>query len=287
MKKICIALIALTVTLSVQGQGFYFRVGGGYGLPAATTQIGQQVLHDENATTANPSNTFSTKVITGSFGSGINLKIGAGYEFTQNFIFAFDIQYLGGKKYETNDMYNYTTDTYTGTSQDVSESSATGVLFNPSFVFSAGFGKAAPYGRFGLVTGSPRVTKTESFFDNLDGTTTGDRTWVYKNGLAIGYSAGIGMNWKIKDNLDFYTEADFTGLTYYAKEADLTKSIYNGTDNLSQMTVAQTKILFLKQYDPTTPYDAAKPQLAARTGSPFSSFALEVGIRFTLVKIKD
>jgi len=46
------------------------------GMPAATNQIGLQVLHAENSTTANPSNIFSTKVITGSFGSGFNFKVG-------------------------------------------------------------------------------------------------------------------------------------------------------------------------------------------------------------------
>lgn len=287
MKKIYLLLFAISFTVSLSAQGFYIRAGGGYGLPAATNQIGLQVLHTENSTTSNPSNTFSTKVITGSFGSGYNFKIGAGYEFTQNFIFSFDIQYLGGRKYATSDIYNYTADTYSGSQKDNFESNATGLLFNPSFVFSAGFGKAAPYGRFGLVAGSPKITKTESYYYDLDGTDTRAVTWVYKNGLAVGYSAGIGMNWKLTDNLDIYTEADFTGLTYYAKEGDMTKYVTNGTDNLSQMSEAQKKILYLKKFDPQTPYDASKPMLAARIGSPFSSFAIEAGIRFTIVKIKE
>jgi hypothetical protein len=287
MKKIVLALITMAFPVLIQAQGFYLRAGTGYGLPAATSQIGQQLVQNQNVTTANPSNTYSTKVITGSFGSGYNFSVGAGYVFNQNFIFDLDIQYLGGRKYQTSDILNYTDNTSSGTESDVFSSSASGFLFNPSFVFSAGFGKAAPYGRFGLVAGSPKVTENESYYYDLDGTTTRDITWVYSKGLALGYSAGIGMNWKLKDNLDIYTEANFTGLTYYAKEGEMTKLVQDGNDNLSQYPEYNKKILFLKKYDPQTPYDSTKPQLAAKTGSPFSSFSIEAGIKFTLVKIKD
>jgi hypothetical protein len=287
MKKIFLFLIVITFTASLSAQGFYVRAGSGYGLPAATTQIGLKVIHNENITAASPSNIYSNKVVTGSYGSGFNFNVGAGYVFTQNFIFDFEVMYLGGKKYQTSNLYTLTADTYNQSETDRLSSSATGLLFNPAFIFSAGFGKAAPYARFGLVAGSPRITKNESYYYDLDGTNTRDETWVYKNGFAVGYSAGIGMNWKITDNLDIYTEANFTGMTYYAKEGDLTKYIYDGTDNLSQLSEYQKKILFLRSYDPMTPYDASKPQLASRTGSPFSSFSIQAGIKFTIVKIKD
>jgi hypothetical protein len=287
MKKIIIAMIVFALPVVLSAQGFYLRAGTGYGLPAATTSLGLQAIHNENVTSASPSNVYSTKEISGSYGSGLNLSIGAGYVFTQNFIFDLDVIYLGGRKYQTNNLYNYTTDTFKGSETDRFSSWATGLLFNPSFVFSAGFGKAAPYGRFGIIAGSPRINKTESYYNDLDGTVTRDETWVYKGGLAVGYSAGIGMNWKITDKLDFYTEANFTGMTYYAKEGDLTKYIYDGTDQLSQLTEYQKKILYLKTYDPMTPYDATKPQLTTKTGSPLSSFSINVGIRFTLVKIQD
>jgi hypothetical protein len=286
MKKIYLFLIAITFTTVLSAQGFYIRAGGGYGLAAATEQIGEKYLHTE-ITGATSSNNFSTKIITGSYGAGMNFNIAAGYEFNQNFILDLNIYYLGGKKYGTSDIYNYTADTYSGTESDMFTSSSGGLFFNPSFIFSAGFGKAAPYGRFGLVAGSPQVTRKESYYYDLDGTESRDITWVYKNGLAFGYQAGIGMNWKLTGNLDIYTEANFTGMTFYAKEGDMTRNINNGNDILSQLTESDKRILYQKKYDPQTPYDAAKPQLASRTGSPFSSFSIQTGIRFTIVKIKD
>jgi len=275
------------LTVAIQAQGFYLRAGTGYGLPAATNQLGLEVIHKENITSADPSSIYSNKSITGSFGSGYNFSIAAGYVFTQNFIFDFEAFYLGGKKYKTSDVYTITADTYSRSETDYINTSASGLLFNPAFIFSAGFGKAAPYGRFGVILGSPRVTKNESYYSDMDGTSTREITWVYKNGLSVGYSAGVGMNWKISDKVAIYTEADFTSLTYYAKEADLTKSIIDGTDNLSLLYESQKKILFVRSYDPMTPYDYTKPQLANKSGSPLSSVSIKAGIKFTLIKVQD
>jgi hypothetical protein len=287
MKKIFLLLFAISITASLSSQGFYIRAGGGYGLAAATEKIGEQYLRTQVNTITSNSDTYSTKTVTGSYGSGMNFTFAAGYEFNQNFILDVDVYYLGSKKYGTSNIYDYKTDSFSGTSSDLFTTSAGGLFVNPSFIFSAGFGKAAPYGRFGLVIGSPQVIQKESYYDNLDGTTTRDLTWAYKNGLAIGYQAGIGMNWKLTDKLDIYTEANFTGLTFYAKEGDITRFVYNGSDNLNLLTVAQKKILYLQNYDPQAPYDPSKPQLASRTGSPFSSFSIQTGIRFTIVKIKE
>lgn len=287
MKKTLIVLILTVLPFALQAQGFYLRAGTGYGLPAATTQLGTQVMHDENITTDMPSNLYSSKVVTGSYGSGYNFNIGAGYVFTQNFIFDFEAIFLGGRKYQTNYVYKITADTYNRSETDYFNSSATGILFNPSLVFSAGFGKAAPYGRFGIIAGAPRITKTESYFSDMDGTTSRELTWVYKNGMSVGYSAGVGMNWKISENIAVFTEANFTSMTYYPKEADLTKSIVDGTDNLSQLTESQKKILFVMNYDPGAPYDYNKPQLQNKTGFPLSSVSIEAGIKLTLVKVKD
>jgi hypothetical protein len=287
MKKIFLLLFAILLTASISAQGFYIRAGGGYGLAAATEKIGEKYLRTQVITQSSNTDTYSTKTITGSYGSGMNFTFAAGYEFNQNFILDLDVYYLGSKKYETSNIYNYKTDSFSGTSSDLFTTSSGGLFVNPSFIFSAGFGKAAPYGRFGMVVGSPQVTQKESYYDNLDGTQTRDITWVYKNGLAFGYQAGIGMNWKLTDKLDIYTEANFTGLTFYAKEGDMTRNLYDGTDNLNFLTVAEKKILYLKNYDPQTLYDPAKPQLASRTGSPFSSFSIQTGIRFTIVKIKE
>lgn len=284
-KKTFVALLMILFTGSVFAQGVYFRVGAGYGLPAATSTIGEKYLRTEISGTNSTTSTYSTEAVSASYGAGTNFTFALGYKFNENFLFDFDVHYLAGKKYETSNIYRYESTSYSGRQEDIFSKSSSALYFNPSFVFSAGFGKAAPYGRFGIIASSPKVTSDESYYYDLDGVDNRSVTWEYKKGLALGYQAAIGMNWKINEKLDFYTEADFVSMTYYAMEGEMIKNINNGMDNLPQMSVAQKQITYMKKYDPQTPYDATKPQLAARVASPFSSFSAQVGIKFTIWEV--
>jgi hypothetical protein len=282
MKKVFISSLMVVLSASLFAQGIYLRAGTGYGLPVSTIQIGEKYLHTEvYAPTGNVAK-YSTDVVSASYGAGANFSFAFGYKFNPNLMLDFDVFYLAGKKFETSDNYFYTGDTWSGKETDITTSSSRGLYFNPSIVFSAGFGKGAPYGRFGLIAASPKIIKDESYYYDLDGTSTRDSRWEYSKGLAIGFQAAIGMNWKLNEKLDIFTEADFVSMNYYAKKGTMTKYIYDGTDNLSQLGVYSKEILFKKNYDPQTPYDPAKPQLAPREASPFSSISVQAGIRFTI-----
>jgi hypothetical protein len=174
-------------------------------------------------------------------------------------LFDLNIQYLIGKKYETSNIYTVKDVTYSGSDRVVMTTSSNGLYFNPALVFSVGFGKTAPYGRLGVLLASPKIKKDESSYYDLDGIDTRDIKWQYNKGLAVGYQIGVGFNWKLTEKLDFFTEAGFVSMTYYAKEGEMTQNIQNGTDVLSQLAVAQKQIIFKKKYDPNLPYDSAKP----------------------------
>jgi hypothetical protein len=285
MKKIFTSALMILATVSLFSQGIYLRAGSGYGLPASTFQIGERNLRTEVYNNSVTTNDYSTDVVSASYGAGANFTFAVGYKFNQNFILDFDVYYLAGKKYETSDIHTYTSDSFSGTDSEVFTTSSRGLYFNPSVVFSAGFGKRAPYGRFGLIAASPKIIEDESYNYNLDGTSTYDARWEYRKGLALGFQAAIGMNWKLSEMIDIYTEADFISMNYYAKEGLMTKSISNGTDNLSQLGVYSKEILFKKKYNPQTPYDGTKPQLAPRMASPFSSLSIQAGIRFTIWQV--
>jgi hypothetical protein len=280
-----VGLILILITGTAYSQGIYLRAGAGYGLAAATSQIGEKYLHTEVYDGTNTVTTYSTDVVSASYGAGADFTFAVGYKFNENFIFDLDVKYLAGKKYETSDIYRYKDLSTTGVDKETNTTSSGGFFFNPSFIFSAGFGKAAPYGRFGVIASSPRITSNESSYYNMDGEVTRDITWEYKKGVALGYQAGIGMNWKITEKLDFFTEADFVSMTYYAKEGEMTKNIYNGTDYLTGMSIAQKQIVYKKKYDPQAPYNADAPQVAARVASPFSSISAQVGLKFTIWEV--
>jgi hypothetical protein len=290
MKNLIVSvMLSVLFTGAVASQGIYLRAGGGYGLPVATSSIGEKYLRTQLYNGNTTTNDNSLKSVTGSYGSGIDFSFALGYKFNENFIFELNTQYLVSNKIKTYDNYIYTdisnplnsyVDNYTTSDY------ARGLFFNPSFVFSAGFGKAAPYGRFGLILGTPKVTEDDLYYYDGDGIDSTATSREYTKGLAFGFQGAVGMNWKISEKLDFYTELNFINLSYYAGESNVTKSIRsNGStvyDNLPDMPLNQIQTIYKKQYDPAASTVQTDPSVALREGMPFSSVSLQVGIRFSL-----
>ncbi|MCX6334306.1 MAG: outer membrane beta-barrel protein [Bacteroidia bacterium] len=281
MKKTLLSIMMILFSASIFAQGIYLRAGAGYGLPAASTRLGEKYQHNIT-NVVSFKETYSNEIVSGSYGSGMDFSISAGYEFNRNFLFDLNVQYLSGKKYETSNIYSNQGTTSTDVTRDITTTSSRGLYFNPALVFSVGFGKTAPYGRFGAVVASPKIISDESYYYNGDGIDTREIRWEYGKGLALGYQIGVGVNWKLTEKLDFFTEAGFVSMTYYAKEGDMTKNIQNGSDVLSQLPVAQKQVEYKKKYDPNLPYDPLKPNVSGRQASPMSSVSAQVGIRFLL-----
>jgi len=281
MKKIILPLFLLFILSgTINSQGLYLRAGTGYGLPVATATIGEvyQVTYDPS--NANNSNTTSTKIVSASYGTGLNFNFGVGYKFNENLIFDLNVQYLLGNKFETSDGY-YDMQ-FPGSESTTNTTSSKGFMFNPAIIFSAGFGKAAPYGRFGLVVSSQTITDNESYYYDLDGVFQSEKIWVYNKGVALGYSAAVGMNWKLTEILDIFTEVNFISLTYYPSEGEMTKYDSNGSDLLPSLYVVDKQINFEKTFDPSTPYDQSKPKVEPLKSFPFSTVSVQLGIRFTI-----
>lgn len=286
MKKLSL-LIVLSAVFSaiVSAQGIYIRAGAGYGLPSGTSQVGEKYLHLYDASNTEFPDSYSSEIVTGSYGAGMNFQVAFGYKFNENLILDFNVQYLAGNKIKTSDIYRYEDGSFSGVDQSTTETGSNSLFLNPSVVFSAGFGKGAPYGRFGIVASSPTLTeKTESYYD-LDGISTSSLTWKYSKGLSLGYQAAIGMNWKLSEKLDFYTEVNFVSLTWYAKEGEITEYIEDGNDILDQFPTYFKKVVFEKEYDPQGSFIPEEPQVLPRNASPFSAVSAQAGIRFSLWQV--
>jgi hypothetical protein len=286
-KTIVFSILLISFSGIIFAQGIYIRAGSGYGLPVATSIIGENYNYDYFFDGGPEEESSSNEAVKASYGAGTNFGFAIGYKLNENFILDFNMQYIVGKKFETN--YSYSEDYYGSIINDVENctSYSRGFYFNPGIIFSAGFGKRAPYAKIGIIAASPKVIEDEYYYDDGDGIYEEDITWEYGGGLAIGFQTAVGINWKITDRLDIYSETDFVSMTYYAGEGNMTKYIQNGTDVLDQMSVYNTKILFKKEYDPSTPYDPANPQIMTRESRAFSFISVQVGIRLTVWKQKD
>ncbi len=288
MKKLIVFTFLITGLSTVAlSQGIYLRVGAGYGLPAATAPIGENYLHNYDYNGGNPINEYSSETVSASFGAGTNFGFALGYKFNENLILDLNIQYLAGKKFETSNINDYSDGQYSTTDRSIVTSNSRAFYLNPSVVFSAGFGKGAPYGRFGIIASSPKIIDSESYYSDSDGVYTSEITWESKKGVGLGYQAAVGMNWKISEKMDVYGEVNFVSMTYYAKEAEMTKNNQNGNDILGQLTTYDTHKIYRDKFDPQAPYDPLKPQVEGLKSAPFSAVSAQVGIRFSIFQFGE
>lgn len=289
MKKLLtFTLLFLMATVISFSQGIYLRAGGGYGLPIATSSLGQKDLRTSVTDANGTVNTNSLESVKGSYGAGMNFNFALGYKFNENFIFELNTQYLLGRKYTTSNNYSSTGTGYSYVDLDNTVTSAKALYLNPSFVFSAGFGKAAPYGRFGLVVGLPKVTSEQSTYYDGDGIDARDQIWEYSKGISFGFQGAIGMNWELSEKLDIFTELNYLSMTYYPGESNMVQSISNDyvnppVDNLPNMYVWNKKTVYEKKFDPTTVNnDMSQPRTLLPESFPFSAISVQVGIRFAI-----
>jgi hypothetical protein len=289
MKKIFISMSLILLVSGISfSQGIYLRAGGGYGLPIATGSLGQKYLRTSVSDANGTVNTNSIEAVKGSYGAGMNFNFAVGYKFNENFIFELNTQYLLGRKYTTSDNYSYKSPSYSYVDNDNTVTSAKALYLNPSFIFSAGFGKAAPYGRFGLVVGLPKVTSEQSTYYDGDGIDARDQIWKYSKGISFGFQGAIGMNWQLSEKLDIFTELNYLSMTYYPGENNLVKSISNDyvnppVDNLPNMYVWNKQTVYDKKFDPTTVNnEMSQPRTAVPVSMPFSAISVQVGVRFAI-----
>jgi hypothetical protein len=284
-KFLTIASLIILISGTIKAQSFYLRKGIGYGFPIASSSIGENLSRVAVYSNTGTTYTSSTSGVNASYGAGFNGSYALGYEINKNIIIDMNFQVLMGKHYKTSNTYDYSGGSYVENDYNITKTSAKGFFINPSVIFSAGFGTAAPYGRIGFITGFPSVKGENSDYYNGDGITSRETKWEYTKGHAFGFQSAVGMNWKLSEKFDLFAELNFIGMTYYAGNYTLTKSTYNGNDNLPNMSVSQIETVYKRKFDPSAVNnDSSKPTTALKEATPFSSLSVQAGIKYTLWK---
>lgn len=280
MKKVALSLLCMIALTSMSSaQKLAFRIGGGYGLPLATQSIGQNDISTYNVQTQEFTN--STKVVTASFGSGVNGNIGVTYMFSKFLGADINFQYLAGKKYTTLDQTKYSGG-ITALDETRQTIHGTAVFINPALIITPGAGSKVPYGRFGVVIGKPKIKGEETFYNDGDGLETEEREWEYSGGTAFGLQGALGLNWMISNNFDIFAEVNVISMTYYPGEYNLTKYVRNDNDQLENVAMYNKKTIFKKEVKNESEPSGDEPREELRQGLPFSSISLQLGVKFTL-----
>jgi opacity protein-like surface antigen len=280
MKTFSLSLCLILSISIAHAQKVYFKLGGGYAVPAAAQTLGVNYIEDNNSDTQN----YSSKMeaVSGSLGSGVNVHLGAGIMFSKFLGVDLNFQYMSGKQYELIDRTTYSGN-YTGKNETIQKVQASAIYINPSLVITTGSGSISPYGRFGVVIASPKTKHEESRYDNTDGLYTKEREFEDKKGMAVGFQGAVGVNFPISNAFDIYAEVNFLSMAYRPKQAELTKSVTNGVDdNISEMDVREKKIEYKKEVDYENTPEPDEPTQSLSISQPFSALSLQVGVRFTL-----
>lgn len=211
----------------------------------------------------------------GNIGGGIPITLGIGYGITDNIAFDANFEYLLGRSvvlYETE-----------GSSFDFKNTvSSTQIRFVPSLIFKSG--NSGLYGRLGaaLDLGGKMTYVSTSGFSPSTSTITREETV----NLNVGVVMGLGYNLSLGDNLTFFGELQALAMNRSAKSSEVVEYSDDRGRTLesSYPTVRSRETEYVSEYTEeagSTP-DDSQPRKSLSYKTPYGSFGLNIGIRFTL-----
>lgn len=272
MKKSLFVFSTLFVTVlglhDANAQNAYFGIGGGY----ATSLASQTMTFNETGFT---NNDHFYETVKGTYGKGLNFGMYAGYMFNPNVSAELGISYLAGGK--TKRHY-------------VKESSATEDLvlsakmirIMPSLRMTAGDGKLKPYMRIGMVVGvGGKITADQTWTDTGCNCGNSETTWEYTGGISLGATGAFGVNYTINEKISLFGELNFIAQSWAPEKGLLTKSMFNGADQLPNKTTSQKEIDFVKSYTTTSSVNTSAPTTQIKNYSPFSSIGINIGLTYS------
>ena len=256
-----------------KSNNIYVSINGCYGLVSASnSQYASTTVYSGSPTTHESFNS------TGSFGKGLQFGATVGYFFTENIGAELNVGYLIGEK------ITHTETDSRGLFQE-EKSSAKMLRLTPSIKIQVGKKNIKPYMRFGLVIGlAPNITI--SYLLNIPNaknplTEESDRTM--SGGTSIGFSAGVGVKYKLNERIGVFGEFSLVSQAWAPKKAVFTKSIINGVDELPSLTISQKEVEYVDPYVQGIS-NPNEPSKSLKTYMPFSSIGINVGLQIAIGK---
>lgn len=273
MKKLVLSAFTIVGLLATQGiiaqeSGAYVKVNVGYGF--ATDKQKWQENVTQNSTTSSTS-----EIVNLSLGKGVNFGGAFGYNFNKNVAAEIGIGYLlGGETTATDKQLDGDIEKIT--------ISAKMLQINPTLVISAGMEKINPYAKFGLLLSSGTTTANDNFTS-----TGGSREIIIesKGGIQLGFQGGLGLEYKLSENLGIFGELNLNSLSYSPNESTITK------DETKTGGIVQNNLIGDDVYDiktvyedsitsSTSPPDRNAPRKELKFTLPFGSLGLNLGVKY-------
>jgi hypothetical protein len=251
--------------------GFYGRVSGGFGVGLCyddPCEYEEDYLYGSYDNV----NTYGA-----AYGTGGNVTLAGGYMFSKYVGVELGIRDFWGLKKTQQFTYQGVEG---GSSNTTYKRNVMSLQIIPSIILTPGLENWNPYARFGLSMGVYNtVTETET---NNTGNVETISKGKYSGGFPLGYSAALGLEYKLSGSISLTAEADCEGMNYAPNKWEIREYTVNGADHLGDLTTKQKETEFVKSYDRSESIPNDSPDKALRLYFPLSNVSLNVGakIRF-------
>lgn len=274
IKKIILILFICFMANKASAQKMYFNINGGYSFMSKSSTF----IFNNNKTFNNQiqesAGLYSQENVKFSLGKGLNFGGTFGYQFHKNIGAEIGINYLlsdkttGTKSYIDGRIYENTL-------------SSKMILIKPTIVLLADFEKINPYAKFGAIIGVGKIFDED--FEQTETTVLNYKTGM-DGGIALGITAGIGINYILNKNISLFGEAALNALNYTPKKGIFTTYTENGIDKLPTISVRDKESIYVNTttYTSGATIDESKPRETMATKYPFSSMGINIGVRYTL-----
>lgn len=250
----------------------YFTAGAGYTMAMPDAVLGTSTV--QTPTSLSKSNNY------GSFGTGINYKLNAGYFFTKNMGVDLGFTLLSGPS-QTLDTHLYEA----GRVDVKSSAKATAIGFAPSFVYKLDNGL---YGKLGIATkigGQTDVEISNKSPRDANTYTLTTAKAVVNGKLPIGVTSALGYSYSLGENLSLFGEIEILSIT--VKRDKMTYTEFDTSVYMNNGTVAMPGAYTIDNLPPgytkETLFDDTfnnAPGTGLTSVSNYSSVGLSVGIKY-------
>ncbi len=283
MKKLSVITAVAGIFISQinsKAQGLYVGIGGGYGIPSQVQTF--YPTYTSNGSTS----TFTSQSV--SYGQGVSVGIYGGYMITRNL----------GVELNISDKFSYnSTSTNSNSTTDftnMTNYTAKGGLFRftPGIRLMTGENKLKIYTVTGLIIGLPSASIEENSTSTNSSqtgsiTNTDDEISTYSGGIIIGFHGAIGAIYMVSDKIGIFGEVFGDFQTWTPSQLLITTYTENGVDELGQLTTSEKQTNFVSSFTSTNSSSPGSPSQNTKVYLPFSSFGINIGVRFSFGKGSD
>jgi hypothetical protein len=254
----------------MQAQDFYTRLGVGV---SAGISSNLDLLYSYS----NTGSGRQVTVVPVGFGRGFTGVAAFGYNVSKYVSLEFGVsQFMGLPKFADSVMK------FPGGTAGQAKVKGNMLSLQPAIVIRPGFKDIDPYARIGFILGiRPRVNATADFTNaSTNPPQESEAIRQYYGGVAAGLNAALGVSWTINSLVSLYAECNFSSINYSPKYSEVISYEKNGVDQLSTLSVKQTKTEYYNNVRPDEEIPETSPDKALRKSLPFSNAGIAFGILF-------